>query len=137
MTYYRLYSVGGDGRIDAAEWIEASSDEHAIMIALARRQLLDCELWDHGRLVARLPRQGPMAFFVPSNPEAKSLTPFEREIVTLLADGETAKEIGRRIDLAPRTVERHIDICRQKIGAKNNAHLVAAVLGSSPQASGG
>ncbi|MFL6793958.1 MAG: response regulator transcription factor, partial [Sphingomicrobium sp.] len=117
MTHYRLYSVDGLGKIEAAEWIEASADEDAIMIARARRQLLDCELWDHGRLVARLPKEGPMAFFVPPSSEANSLTPFEHEIVGLIAQGHSAKEIARRVTLAPRTVERHIDICRQKIGA--------------------
>jgi hypothetical protein len=66
MTYYRLYCVGGNGNIEAAEWIEASVDEDAMMIARARRPTSICELWDHGRLVARLPQQGPKAFFVPA-----------------------------------------------------------------------
>jgi hypothetical protein len=66
MTYYRLYCVNGGGKIEAAEWIEASNDEDAIMIARARRPTSTCELWDHGRLIAHVPRQGPMAFFVPA-----------------------------------------------------------------------
>jgi hypothetical protein len=66
MTYYRLYSVGGHGKIEAAEWVEASSDEHAIMIARARGSALNCELWEHGRLVARMPQVGATAFFVPA-----------------------------------------------------------------------
>jgi hypothetical protein len=64
MTYYRLYGVGGDGKIEAAEWIEASSDEGAVVIARARRPHLTSELWDHARLVARIsPQQAPMAAF--------------------------------------------------------------------------
>jgi hypothetical protein len=64
MIYYRLYCVGGDGGIEAAEWIESATDEDAIMIARARRPTSTCELWDHGRLVAHVPQEGPMAFFV-------------------------------------------------------------------------
>jgi DNA-binding CsgD family transcriptional regulator len=56
------------------------------------------------------------------------LTPLEREIVTLVADGQTAKEIARRVNLKPRKVEWHFDICRQKTGTMNNAHLVATVM---------
>jgi len=59
------------------------------------------------------------------------LTPLQSEIVMLLADGHTAKEIARSMSLPPRTVERHVDLCRHKMGAVNNAHLVATVLRSS------
>jgi DNA-binding CsgD family transcriptional regulator len=59
-----------------------------------------------------------------------SLTPIERTIVALIAEGRSAKEIARTTALAPRTIERHMDVCRQKLGAVNNAHLVAAALAS-------
>jgi DNA-binding CsgD family transcriptional regulator len=52
----------------------------------------------------------------------------ERAIVALLAEGQTAKLIARELQLAPRTVEMHLDTCRQKLGATNNAHLVATAL---------
>jgi len=42
------------------------------------------------------------------------LTPLQSEIVMLLADGHTAKEIARSMSLPPRTVERHVDLCRHK-----------------------
>ena len=73
MTYYRFYSLGGHGKIEAAEWVQASTDEDAIMLARARRPSLDCELWDHGRLVARMPRRGPVAFFVPRTSREEAL----------------------------------------------------------------
>jgi hypothetical protein len=57
MTWYRLYCVGGDGKIEAAEWLEATADEDAIMIARAQRPNSSCELWDHDRLVARVAPQ--------------------------------------------------------------------------------
>jgi hypothetical protein len=67
MTYYRLYCVGSDGKIEAAEWIEAASDEAAAMIVRSLRPNSICELWDHARLVARItPQQSAMAFFAQS-----------------------------------------------------------------------
>jgi hypothetical protein len=57
MTCYRLYCIGSDGKIEAAEWIEATADEDAIMIARAQRPNSNCELWDRARLVARIQPQ--------------------------------------------------------------------------------
>ena len=62
--------------------------------------------------------------------EQLSLTPLEQRIVALTAEGHSAKEIARAVSIAPRSVERHLDTCRQKLGAVNNAHLVAAAFGS-------
>ena len=56
------------------------------------------------------------------------LNDHQRNVVLLLAEGRTAKVIARELNLAPRTVERHIFDCRRKVGAKNNAHLIARVL---------
>ena len=54
------------------------------------------------------------------------LTNRELECIKLVADGGSAKEIGQLIGVAPRTVEKHLDQARLKLGAKNRAHLVAA-----------
>jgi DNA-binding CsgD family transcriptional regulator len=73
---------------------------------------------------------GGTVFAPVKNPDATFLTPLEREIVALIAEGKSAKEIARSTALGPRTVERHLDVCRQKLGATNNAHLVAIVASS-------
>lgn len=47
--------MDGTGRIDLAEWINASSDEDAIHEAKALKNgSLKCEIWQGGRLVAKL-----------------------------------------------------------------------------------
>ena len=55
MAQYRLYFLGGDGRISLADWIEVASDEDAIAAA---RQLqpraIQCEIWTKNRLVAKI-----------------------------------------------------------------------------------
>lgn len=66
MTYYRLYCVGGDGKIVAGEWLEARTDEDAVMIADSRRPTSQCELWDHTRMVARLHPQPTQPSFAPA-----------------------------------------------------------------------
>lgn len=39
---------------------------------------------------------------------AVNLTPRQREILLAIAQGQTAKQIARKLDLSPRTVEMHV-----------------------------
>ena len=52
------------------------------------------------------------------------LTLREREIVSLIATGLSAKEVAAELRIAPRTVEGHLENCRHKFGARNRIHLV-------------
>lgn len=56
------------------------------------------------------------------------LTVREREVLRLVADGFSAKEVALRIAIAPRTVERHIDNARLKMRARNRAHLITCAI---------
>jgi LuxR family transcriptional regulator of spore coat protein len=53
------------------------------------------------------------------------LTRRERQVLEYIAVGMSAKEVARRVELAPRTVERHIENIRLKLNARNSAHMVA------------
>lgn len=55
------------------------------------------------------------------------LTDRQQAIVGLVAKGLTAKLIARNLGLGSRTVERDLVECRHKLGAKNNAQLVATI----------
>jgi LuxR family transcriptional regulator, transcriptional regulator of spore coat protein len=58
------------------------------------------------------------------------LTPREREILELVAQGLSTKQVAQNIDIAPRTVDRHVENMRLKLRAKNRSHMVAcAVVG--------
>ena len=57
-----------------------------------------------------------------------SLTSREAEVLACVAEGLSAKEIGQRLTIAPRTVDRHIDHLKIKIRARNRAHMVALAL---------
>ncbi|MGC1640553.1 MAG: response regulator [Pseudolabrys sp.] len=61
----------------------------------------------------------------------QSLTPREREVLTLIAEGASNKEVGRRLGISPRTVEVHRAHIMEKICARNAADLVRIVLSSS------
>lgn len=66
MPDYRFYSVGGDGHIDLAHWIQASTDEEAIAKAREMRGLRHrCELWLGNQLVAKIGSSGRLERPVP------------------------------------------------------------------------
>ncbi|MEO0750717.1 MAG: helix-turn-helix transcriptional regulator [Pseudomonadota bacterium] len=53
------------------------------------------------------------------------LTEREILIIKLIAAGNSAKEVAGQLDIAPRTVQKHLDNSRLKLDAKNTTHLVA------------
>lgn len=57
-----------------------------------------------------------------------NLTGRECEILECVAMGMSAKEVARHIELAPRTVERHIENIRLKMHARNSAHMIACAI---------
>ena len=60
-----------------------------------------------------------------------SLTPREREILELLAEGFTMQQIGRRLGISPRTVETHVAKLYRKLEVRTRVQAVsrAAALG--------
>jgi DNA-binding NarL/FixJ family response regulator len=53
-----------------------------------------------------------------------ALSPREREVVRLIAGGQTSKEIGRALAISPRTVDTYRDRLRDKLGLHSVAELV-------------
>jgi LuxR family transcriptional regulator, transcriptional regulator of spore coat protein len=56
------------------------------------------------------------------------LTAREQQVLELVAQGLSAKETAQAIDIAPRTVERHIENVRLKLRARNRTHMVTLAL---------
>ncbi len=52
-----------------------------------------------------------------------TLTPREREVLQLLAEGHAVKEIGAVLDISPRTVEFHKYNIMEKLGLRTTAEL--------------
>lgn len=60
----------------------------------------------------------------PERDPASGLTPRQREILRLLVDGRSAKEIARVLDISHRTVEYHKYQAMEALGVKSNAELI-------------
>jgi DNA-binding CsgD family transcriptional regulator len=64
------------------------------------------------------------------------LRPREIEVVRLVADGLTSKEIARGLGISPLTVRKHRENAMRKLGTHNMAELMAVapalVSGSTP-----
>jgi PAS domain S-box-containing protein len=59
---------------------------------------------------------------------AGGLTPREREITTLLAEGRDGREIAERLVLSPETVRTHIRNAMERTNVHTRAHLIAIAL---------
>ena len=57
-----------------------------------------------------------------------ALSPRERQILSLLADGLTGQTIAEQLFLSPETVRTHVRSAMSKLGAATRAQLVAIVL---------
>ncbi|MBT2472525.1 helix-turn-helix transcriptional regulator [Streptomyces sp. ISL-66] len=57
-----------------------------------------------------------------------ALTPRERQVLVLLAGGETYCGIGRRLGISPHTVDTHLRRLRDKTGTANRTQLVVLAL---------
>ena len=56
------------------------------------------------------------------------LTAREREVAVLVAAGSTNAEIAARLRISKRTVEKHVDNIRQKLGAISRAKIISWTL---------
>lgn len=51
------------------------------------------------------------------------LSPRERQCLGLAASGRSGREIADELKLSPKTVEKHLDLLKRKLGARNAAEL--------------
>jgi DNA-binding NarL/FixJ family response regulator len=64
----------------------------------------------------------------PETASAGKLTPRQREVVRLLADGRTMKEVAAALGVSPRTVETHKYQIMGTLGLKSSAELIRYAL---------
>lgn len=67
-------------------------------------------------------RSGPAMTGPPTTP---ALTPREQEVLALATGGCTSQQVARRLDLAPRTVEKHLEHAFRKLGANCRSEAAA------------
>ena len=101
--------------------IRGVSLTEAIEQAAAGRSLIDPAVTE--KLLQRL-REQP----APSHDNGVNLTPREEEILDLIAEGLTNRQIGERLYLAEKTVKNYVSTLLAKLGMKRRTQ--AAVYGS-------
>jgi LuxR family quorum sensing-dependent transcriptional regulator len=79
-------------------------------------------------MTLRTPQSNPRA--TPRAARAKSpvLTSREAEVLTWVARGKSAWEIGEILRITKRTVDEHVQTAVRKLGASNRTHAVALAL---------
>ena len=55
MYAYRYYRMSGLGQMGYVEPLEAKDDTEAVRIAMAKKDIVESEVWDGDRLVAEIP----------------------------------------------------------------------------------
>lgn len=60
----------------------------------------------------------------PSTPLAEDLTPREREVLQLLAEGQSNKEIARRLGISEHTVKFHVNAILGKLNVQSRTEAV-------------
>ena len=96
----------------AAEFLEKPVDDERLIEALARGRAPACA---HARAPGRRPRDARAL---------RALSEREREVLALVVEGQTAKQIARALGLSPRTVETH----RANLGAKLETESLAQLI---------
>jgi DNA-binding CsgD family transcriptional regulator len=77
---------------------------------------------------AQPPAGPPLLPQPPSDPALARLSPRERELVTLVAQGSTDAQIAAQLYITVRTVSSHLDRIRDKTGCRRRADLTRLAL---------
>jgi LuxR family transcriptional regulator, quorum-sensing system regulator BjaR1 len=57
-----------------------------------------------------------------------SLTPREREVLGLVVQGKSGREVGQILHITARTVDQHVQAAVRKLGARNRLHALVIAL---------
>ena len=121
-TIVRSGATGGDGMRQArargaSGFLSSTADraelEHAVREVASGKTWLDPERSRRHTAAPRLVAAAP-----------QGLTPRLREILQLLAEGLSSKEIADRLHISTRTVEKHRSALTERLGIRSVAGLV-------------
>lgn len=109
VTGYLLVPAGPDGGPALADALRRT----AVGEAVFSPGLAEVVLEEHGRPASLVPTAGPAR-----------LTARETDVLRLVVEGLTARQIATRLVLSPRTVENHIQRMLRRLDLPNRAALV-------------
>jgi len=110
----RILHAGADGCI---HW-----GEPLARIVEAIRAVLRGELYVGSRMAKRILHRAMEGQATDGSPVAL-LSDRELDVFTMIGQGQTTKQIARRLDLSPRTIETHRKKIKLKLGLQNAAQL--------------
>ena len=84
--------------------------------------------WATAAEYALLLTEDPGRRRTPAAPGLGTLSPRERELVTLVAQGATDAQIAEQLYISIRTVRSHLDRIRDKTGCRRRADLTRLAL---------
>jgi len=58
--------------------------------------------------------------------DPSAITPRQREVIELIAQGMSNEELGHHLGISPRTAKAHCDVLRQKLGVTRRRHIPLA-----------
>jgi len=111
----------------------------------AIEKVFDGEIWydrtKMGSVLTEMLRNGARARTDPEAVKVSSLTPREREVITLISQGLKNKAIGERLFISETTVRHHLTSVFEKLGISSRLELIIYAftqgLASLPVKSGG
>ena len=81
-----------------------------------------------GRLLREIREGGVRKVSTPSEEEARSVTPRELEILRLVAEGMSNKEVAKRLVITEGTVKNHVHNALEKLHLENRIQAAAYVI---------
>lgn len=115
-------------RLAAALLERGDRDEAARLLGLVAAEAPGHGVARVGRWATELAAHaglGPDAEVPGGSDLAATLTPRERQVLELIAEGLTNPQIGRRLFISPKTASVHVSAILAKIGASNRAEAAA------------
>jgi non-specific serine/threonine protein kinase len=119
----RLAGAASELRARAGDTWPASGDDSALALAEQRLGKRGQALRSEGRALSV---SEAVSFALGDDRSARgALTKREDEVATLVAEGLTSREIGRRLRITERTAETHIDHILVKLGLRSRAQVAS------------
>jgi len=113
--FFQMLHAGASGYIPK----RAAPDD----LLQAIRTVHQGEVFLHASVATMLVKDFLQRGSVTTGADLSSLTEREREVLSLIAEGLTNKQIGERLGISPKTVARHRDNITQKLNLSSRAEL--------------
>jgi DNA-binding NarL/FixJ family response regulator len=114
--FYRAMSAGADG------YLIKSDSEHELLLAI--QKISNGHTYISPLLLDEFTDDAMKAYRNQESTVSVGLTGREKQILALVVDGHTSKDIAAKLNLSPRTVDHHRSSLLRKFKMKNSVDLV-------------